>query len=118
MSSRTPIQVPEELKEKVDGLKNIFQSKTHYEVIEKLVTYYEKNECAREEARQAKILEEKLQKETLISAGQALKNDFLEVGQELFLKRESDILSFLIDHYKRSNSFDKDTLVYLMKLRG
>lgn len=115
MSSRAMVQIPEELKTKVEELKETFFAKTNYEVIEKLVAYYERGERQKIEDRQKREAEKQYQQEEMIYVGADLKKKYLEFGQSLSFKSESTPLVFLLEHFKNSPSIDKRTLNFLAK---
>lgn len=95
--SRKPIQVPEELKTKVEELKGQFRARTEYEVIEKLIAYYEKNPFHL-------LLEE------------SVRNDFKNAKTELRIREDSDFVKLLLHHWKKSENVSKDTLSLLLTM--
>lgn len=117
MSSRSPIQVPEELKTKVDDLKERFRAKTHYEVIENLVHRHEAFNSYKEQ-QEAKWSAEKLrQDQEMLQVGSFIKDACKSVKEDLSIKSDESLLQFLLHHYHQSNSFDKSTLMLLRDLK-
>lgn len=117
MSVRTPIQVPEELKSNIDDLKGKFHAKTHYEVIEKLVNYYNSNEKQKEADRKQRELDKQKQKQTMVYLGEKTKEQYVQLGEFLGLKSEASIAEFLLAHYHESPSISKEMIGLLVSLQ-
>lgn len=117
MAVRTPIQVPEELKSKMESLKDSMNAKTHYDLIEKLILRH--NQFQKYQMDQAqKWNDEKLrQSEEMLQIGQAAKCEFEKLKQSLNIKEDTGLLAFLLIHYENSVQFDKRTMEYLRKLK-
>lgn len=102
MSSRTPIQVPEELKQDIDGLKEEIRVKTQYDTIQWLLDYYRRNEELevqrhhQEQEQKARIEEE------YIHLGAECKGRFVEFKERMGLKRDDAVIDLLQDHWESS----------------
>lgn len=96
--ARKPIQVPEELKARIEELKEQALVRTEYEVIEKLLAYYDKNSLHL-------LLEE------------SVKNDFREAKAALRIRNDSDFVKLLLHHWRQSESVSKDTMSLLLNVR-
>ena len=117
MSTRSPIQVPEELKSKVDTLKDQFNTKTHYEVIEKLIESYHAFNRYKEDQR-IKVEEEKeRQRRDMIDIGPEAKAKFNELKIEMKLSKDSSLLELLLHHYGCSPSIDKSTFALYQSMK-
>ncbi|WP_298737674.1 hypothetical protein [uncultured Chitinophaga sp.] len=109
MSSRTPIQVPIELKEAVEEMKGTLRAGTHYEVIEKLIRYYNDNEQLKREQDEQRQLEKQKQQETMIYLGEELKRGYMHLNKSLGFASDASGVQFLIEHYENSLTIDKKT---------
>lgn len=117
MATRTPIQVPEELKNEVEAFKDKLHVKTNYEVIEKLITYYNRTEQWKAEERKKREEQEQNRKETMVYLGEKTKEEYMQLGEFLGLKSEPAIAEFLIAHYHLSGTFSKELLGLLVTLQ-
>lgn len=98
--SRKPIQVPVELKEKIEALKSNFRAKTEYEVIEHLVSYYEKSS------------------NHLYVEKDGVMEFYQSVKSGLKLRSDTDFLRFLLEHYAQSDIVKKELLDLYVQMRG
>lgn len=96
--SRKPIQVPEELKAKVEELKGSFRAKTEYEVIEKLIAYYEK-------------------KENHVFLEDSIRDDFKALRNKLMLRDDSQVVELLTHHYEESGALSKETFSLYLSMK-
>jgi hypothetical protein len=117
MSTRSPIQVPDELKTKIDSMKERFYAKTHYEVIEKLLSNFEKNLILNEKRIVDQQAEKDRQKAEVIQLTTSIKKKYIDFQNEMGFKKETDVFEFLYEHYKNSKSIDKQTLKVYQELR-
>lgn len=99
-----PSQLPEELKNTIDELKGTFRAKTHYEVIERLITYYARNEQQKEEDRKRRAQEAAHQEATMIELGEETKRLFLATKERLGLPTDEKTVDFLVGHFTNSDS--------------
>ncbi|USG68552.1 hypothetical protein NDK47_27595 (plasmid) [Brevibacillus ruminantium] len=95
---RKPIQVPEEVKTKVEDLKRQLQARTEYEVIEKLIGYYEKKQCH-------------------LHLDEAVKEEFRAAKNQLRIYSDSDFVKFLLHHWSQSKEISKEALNLLLTIR-
>lgn len=117
MSTRTPIQVPEDLKNEVESFKDKLHVKTNYEVIQRLIAYYNRNEQQKVEDRKQREQQEEKRKETMVYLGEEIKADFMLQGEMLGLKNEKSIGEFLLAHYHTSSTVGKEMLGLLVSLQ-
>ncbi|WP_068612561.1 hypothetical protein [Paenibacillus tuaregi] len=110
MSVRTPIQVPEELKAKVDDLKEPFRSKTHYEVIEKLIESHNSFVKYKEDQRLKDQREKDRQRKESVDLGEETKTRLIDFMSANKFRNEAAVINFLLHHYEKSQSIDKSTL--------
>jgi len=115
MSSRSPIQVPDEIKNEVEGLKDKFHAKTSYEVIERLLKYYHDNEAQKDVDRQKDEEAKRLLRLTTVNIGMELKPKYMEFCEEMGL-RESYGVALLLSHYQNSDSISKETMKLYQKM--
>lgn len=118
MSARSPIQVPEELKNRVEELKGKFYAKTNYEVIERLCQYYEQSENQKVIERQKREREEEERRETMVYLGSDTKEKFVEFTKDMGFRSESDSINFLLAHYQNSGNMDMKTFDLYRSLRN
>ncbi|MGC5328951.1 hypothetical protein [Brevibacillus sp. SYSU BS000544] len=88
--SRKPIQVPDELKAKVEELKGLMHKKTEYEVIEQLVSYHDR-------------------KGTHLVVTGAVREEFKAVKSKLRFRDDEQLVNFLLYHYQNSPTLSKET---------
>ncbi len=128
MSSRTPIQVPEELKAKVDELKGKWNVKTHYEVIEKLISSNndfkkfkeEQRRIGQEEKEQQRLKDEQekeRQRKETVDLGEETKAKFIAFKEEMNFEEDASVFELLLYHYLNSQSVDKATLAFSRSLK-
>ncbi|MGK5512302.1 hypothetical protein [Brevibacillus formosus] len=96
--SRKPIQVPEEVKSKIENLKTAMRCKTEYEVIERLISYYEK-------------------KDNHLLVDDRVRDQFKGVKQSLFLYEDSQVVDLMLHHYGDSESLSKDSFALYVSMR-
>lgn len=101
MSSRTPIQVPEELKTAVDGLKDQFHAKTHYEVIEALIKQYEAFQRFQRDQREKWEAEQRRQQAEAIQVGADVKSQFDAFAEDMGVK-PSQAIDLLLSQWSES----------------
>lgn len=99
MMSRKPIQVPAEVKERVEGLKNQLRARTEYEVIEKLIGYHDK------------------QRTHLVVENEEVRDTFRNLKSELQIRNDEDMIKLLLEHYKHSESLSKPVFDLYVKMR-
>lgn len=117
MSARTPIQVPVELKTKMDGMKGTLRASSQYEAIEKLIEYYnraEKKKITDHEERQER---NKLQDETMVVLGEDLKKKYDHFMRECSFNNPQSGLKILLEHWHSSDSFKRGILELLKLLK-
>lgn len=117
MSTRTPIQVPIELKSKMDDMKGILRASSQYEVIEKLIEYYyraEKKKGTDHEEWQAR---NKLQDETMIVIGEELKKKYDHFQRQCSFNNPQSGFKLLLEHWESSDSFKRGVLELLKLLK-
>lgn len=102
MSARSPIQVPEELKNEIESMKNRMYARTNYEVIDKLIKYYQANEAQ-------KARERERQKAEDINLGEDLKKELVQFRDQMRLNSDAAAVTLLLDHFKRSDKLSKET---------
>ena len=95
MSSRTPIQVPTELRDELNEMSETLRVKTQYEVIQKLLAYYRRSEKEKNDLRA-------YQEQHMVDLGKDSKIRFKEIQQELGLRTEGAVFEFLGDCYHGS----------------
>lgn len=117
MSTRTPIQVPEELKTKVDDLKEKFNAKTHYEVIEKLIQSYHAFNNYKEDQRLKDEEEKERQRREMVDLGEETKEKFTAFKNENKLLKDSSAAELLLHHFQVSANLDKTTFALYQSLR-
>jgi hypothetical protein len=110
MSARSPIQVPEELKNKIEGMKQKFNAGSIPAVIEKLAEAYERNAIER-------VREKEQQAQRMIDVGAEGKQDFANFRAEMGFKSDARALAFLLEHYNNSDSISKKTLALYRDLQ-
>lgn len=108
MSTRTPIQVPEELKSSVEGYKGEFYAKTSYEVIEKLIQSHEKNKEHRQAARIERDEEKARWGREDIHAGADIKTMFTSFKNEMKLT-DAQALEMLLCHFNEQPNIGQIT---------
>lgn len=106
---RSPIQVPEEIKINIEGLKNKFYAKTNYEVIERLIAYYEKNESE-------KLQKKKEEESKHIILDEETKQKYIAFKREMGFVKDRAVFDFLYSHFESSNSIGKETFELFRKL--
>lgn len=103
---RTPIQVPTELRDALDGKKSELRANTHYEVIQKLYDYYERNEIEkveRERTHREQIRRMKEDQErNMIDLGPEAKAAFEKLKAEWRYKNDSSVFELLRFHFANS----------------
>lgn len=117
MSSRAPIQVPEELKETVEGYKNEFRAKTSYEVIEKLIQSHEKRKDEHNARRQEKAEEAARSEREDIFAGEDVKKSFEAFRKEMRLT-STQALEFLLYAFEEQASISQNAFMFYRKLQA
>jgi predicted transcriptional regulator len=119
--STSMLRVSDSVKEKLEELKespSAMRSKTPYEVIEKLIEYYERNEKNKIVQHQ-KVQEEKKHLElNSIHIGESNKNHLQELMNQFRFRSEKSVFEFLVTHYENSDSISKDTLNVMRGLIG
>ncbi|HAS7789863.1 hypothetical protein [Paenibacillus lactis] len=95
MSSRTPIQVPTELRDELNEMSDRLRVKTQYEVIQKLLAYYHRSEKEKNDLKA-------YQEQHMVDLGKDSKIRFKEIQQELGLRTEGAVFEFLADCYQGS----------------
>lgn len=93
MSSRTPIQVPTELRDELTEMQDKLHCKTQYEVIQKLLAYYARNEKEKNDLRA-------YQEQHMLDLGKKSKERFKGIQKELGLKSDGGVFEFLADCYE------------------
>lgn len=111
--SRATIQVPDELKVEIENLKDKFNAKTTYGVIESLIQVHKDFQNYKQEIKKEKV---RLEKEAL-EIGEDHKRKFVALKQELNLNENSSALEFLLHHYTTSNRLDKSTFELYRSLK-
>lgn len=110
MSSRTPIQVPTELRDQLSDMQNNFYCKTQYEVIQRLIKYYNQNE---EEKAKQKAYQDK----NMIDLGAESKEKFNELKDSLKLRQDSSVFKFLAYHWETSLEMNVGTFDFYRTLQ-
>lgn len=118
MSARTPIQVPEELKNEIDSLKDSLHSKTHYEVIEKLVKSHHSYTTFKNDQAKKWNDEKSRQQNEMLQVGSDTKKAFNLLKDKLGLKSEEDLTILLLDHFSSADQMKKGTFNMYLKLRN
>lgn len=103
------VQVPEEMKDKIESYKGKFHAKTNYEVLQYLFNYYEQTEKWKAEQRNKAEQEKQHQAKTMVYLGEESKARFVETQRGLKLKNESSLSDFLINHFEKSPNMTKET---------
>lgn len=115
--SRSPIQVPDELKARIEGLKETLYINTIHGVIEKLVKFYEETQENKiRQAEERAAAKAKFEAEA-VNLGSELKNRYVSLQNELGFRDEGAALIFLLEHYKNSPTLDKETFKVFRGLR-
>ncbi|WP_336791123.1 hypothetical protein [Paenibacillus sp. MMO-177] len=117
MSARTPIQVPTELKEAVEEMKSTLYASTHYEVIEKLIKYYNETEEWKKQQREQRELDKQKQQQTMIYLGEETKQGYMQFSKSLGFASDQSGVQFLIEHYENSITIDKKTFDFARTLK-
>lgn len=101
MSSRAPIQVPGELKEELGRLQDeVFHTKTLYEVIHKLIEYYDENEIEKKKAAE-------YQENSMLDIGIESKERFARLKEEMNFQRDNSVFEVLAEHWESSPNINK-----------
>lgn len=111
MSSRTPIQVPTELRDELNDMTDTMRVKTQYEVIQKLIAYHRRNEAE-------KIAQKAYQEANMVDIGGDMKAKFKEIKEDLGLRTDAGVLEFLADHYQGSLQLGMGSFDTYKRLRG
>lgn len=106
--SRGMVQVPGEMKEKIESMHGFFYQTTNYGVIGKLIDYYEASEKQKVKDREQRELDLQKQKETMINVGD-MKSAFTNFRGIMQLS-EKDALEFLLDHFDSSETISKSVV--------
>lgn len=117
MSVRTPIQVPEELKNQVEGLREGFHAKTNYEVIEKLIKHYQASVRQKEIDRQEREKEKQRREAEDLFLGSELKQQFTQYQEKVGLKSPGSAMKLLLEHFEKSDKIDKETFYLYQQLK-
>lgn len=94
MSSRTPIQVPTELRDDLTEMQDKLRCKTQYEVIQKLLEYYHRSEKEKNDLKA-------FQEQRMIDLGKS-KPRFKELQSDLGLRTDAAVFEFLAECYQGS----------------
>ena len=117
MSARTPIQVPIELKMKMDDMKGTLKASSQYEVIEKLIEYYNRAEQQKNIEFKFRQAEKKEQDETMVVLGEELKKKYDLFQRGCSFNYPQSGLKLLLEHWESSDSFKRGVLELLKELR-
>jgi hypothetical protein len=117
MSTRSPIQVPEELKNEVEGLKDELRCKTSYEVIEKLTRHYEAGKVYRIEQVNKWQAEKERQAAEMLQLDEKTKKEFEALKVDVGLQADSSLVTFLMLHYLESPNVGKSAFEAFKKLK-
>lgn len=118
MSSRTPIQVPEELKNQIEGLQGKVYAKTNYGVIEKLIEFYHAFNKFKQDQHDKWANEKARQSHEMLQVGSDTKKVFNSLKDKLGLKSEEDLTILLLDHFNSADQMKKGTFNMYLKLRN
>jgi hypothetical protein len=117
MSSRSPIQLDNEIKTNLEAFRDRQRLKTHSDAVERLLErvqqadkYKSEVEYDREAEKQRKAAED-------IYAGEELKQRFKQLGNELGIRSDAGLLAVLIDHFDGSLQVPRTTLDLIIKHR-
>jgi hypothetical protein len=117
MSTRTPIQIPVELKERMDQMKDKLRSSSQHEMIGDLIDYYNKGEKQKLIDYEAKNAEKKRQDETMLQLTLDSKKAFNDLKYEFAFRSDVSTLDFLMVHYLNSGTVCKEALELLKRDR-
>ncbi|GAV16097.1 hypothetical protein [Paenibacillus sp. NAIST15-1] len=113
--SRSPIQVPDELKARIEQFMADYRLKTQYSAVQYLFDYFDRNESQKLTDQRKRKEEQERIESNYVDVG-SLKPLFSEKAQELDLNIK-EMFMFLLDHYQRSTNIDKETLKIYMDLK-
>lgn len=97
--SRKPIQVPTELKERIERKKERMRIRTEYDVIETLLDYHE-------------------QKENHAVLDDEVRDQLDELMNKLHLRERSDLIKLLLHHYQTANGISKESFELYASMRS
>jgi hypothetical protein len=107
--SRSPIQVPEEIKEGMEVFKDKLHAKSHHELISKLMKFHEDTQRQQWEQSQKRREEEERQKREMIQLGEKQKEIFDKIKIDMGFDEDVQVFALLYEHFMNSRTIDMIT---------
>lgn len=117
MSVRTPIQVPMELKEKVEDLKSRFFVSTNYEVIGWLISKLNEYDKFQIEEGEKWRKEKQRQQFEDVNLGEDLKKKLAEFQEHVGLGSPAQAIEFLLEVFESSPTIGRIAFSAYVKMR-
>lgn len=116
--STSMLRVPDDLKEKLETLKETFYTKTTYEVIDKLISTGERQKLKINELETERENEKQRRQAEDVYLGEDLKQRFTDFSASIGLRSPAAAFEFLLEHYSNSNMVDKATFDLYRRLKA
>lgn len=116
--SRTPIQVPIELKEELEGLKRELHCSSLPDVISRLIQEKERNATMRKEEQKKMEAERARQNREDVNLGEERKLRLIEFQKEIGLASEGETIDFLIEVFQSTPQIGMNAFKAYVRLRG
>ncbi|BFH18312.1 hypothetical protein J6TS7_32340 [Paenibacillus dendritiformis] len=115
--SRTPIQVPIELKEELGELKKELHSSSLPDVISQLLAERNKNAVYRKEEHKNKEAEKQRQQREDVHLGEERKNRLIEFQRNIGLASESEAIDFLLEVFETTPQISMNAFKAYIRIR-
>lgn len=115
--STSMVRIPDELKEKLENLKETYRFKTVYEVIDNLIEITERQKIKIGELQQEIDAEKQRRNEQDVYLGSELKGELLTLTKDISLRSPADAISFLIANYDGLRDLPKLAFMKYIELK-